>query len=96
LAVALQLYGVHDWGEPGGHVPEPLQFRAGVSVLPLHVAAAQGVAGGASWFPHALLSQVVSTHGEPDGGQSLGTLHSTHMPVPSQTVPPFWLHASPA
>src|SRR5262245_5104388 len=39
---------------------------------------------------------VAGWHWLPLGGQSFADKHWTHIPVPSQTVPPPWLHAVPA
>jgi hypothetical protein len=54
-------------------------------VPPLSVHA---VPAAAKLVPHVLLVHVSSTQAVVCAGQSLGPLHATQLPLPSQTVPP--------
>src|ERR1700684_2176181 len=69
------------------HMPLPLQT---LPPLSLHM-----VPDGASMTPHALFWQVLFAQSVDCAGQSATVLHWTHLPPPSQTLPPLSSHGVP-
>jgi hypothetical protein len=68
-------------------VPAPSQI-----VPPLSL---QAVVSGAFAVPQVLASHVADLHAVDGAGQSLAATHPTQAPLPSHTLPPLVVHASP-